>query len=178
MRTVVLGPPPAELADLIACRRALGLDTHDETWDGDYHMAPAAHPYHGYLYEEVADLLRPLARRAGLVRTAAFNLGEPGNFRVPDGGLHRALPTTVFVRTAAVVIEIESPDDETWDKLPFYASHQVDEVLIVSAESHAMTWLRLEGDGYAVAEQSELLGQESRTLGQQINWPPSDSNSD
>lgn len=65
MRTVVLGPPPAELADLIACRRALGLDTHDETWDGDYHMAPAAHPYHGYLYEEVADLLRPLTDTLG-----------------------------------------------------------------------------------------------------------------
>jgi Uma2 family endonuclease len=160
------------LADLIACRHARGLDTHDETWDGDYHMAPAAHPYHGYVYEEVADLLRPLARRAGLVRTAAFNLGEPSNFRVPDGGLHRTLPRTVFVTTAAVVIEIESPDDETWDKLSFYASHRVDEVLIVSAESGLVMWLRLEGERYVVADHSDLLGPGSRGLARGISWPP------
>ena len=42
VRTVVLGPPPAEISALIARRHALGLDTHDEVWEGEYHMAPAA----------------------------------------------------------------------------------------------------------------------------------------
>jgi hypothetical protein len=31
------------------------------------------------------------------------------------------------------VIEIVSPGDESWDKLPFYAAHEVDEALIVLA---------------------------------------------
>ena len=67
-----------------------------------------------------------------MISTAAFNLGQPDDFRVPDGGIHRALPTTVYVPTAAAVIEIESPDDETWDKFGFYAERAVDEVLVVS----------------------------------------------
>jgi hypothetical protein len=43
VRTIVLGPPPPELNALIARRQSLGLDTHDEVWKGEYHMAPAAH---------------------------------------------------------------------------------------------------------------------------------------
>ncbi len=62
MRTVVLGPPPAELQALIARRHSLGLDGFDEVWKGEYHMAPMAHPFHGYLFQEVSALLRPLAR--------------------------------------------------------------------------------------------------------------------
>ena len=42
MKTVVLGDPPPVLASLIAERKRLGLDTHDEVWQGEYHMAPAA----------------------------------------------------------------------------------------------------------------------------------------
>jgi hypothetical protein len=36
MRTVVLGPRPPELDALIARRRSLGLDTHDEVWKGEH----------------------------------------------------------------------------------------------------------------------------------------------
>ena len=35
MRTVVLGPPPAELQALIARRHSLGLDGFDEVWKGE-----------------------------------------------------------------------------------------------------------------------------------------------
>jgi len=79
-------------------------------------MAPVAHPFHGYLYDRVGVLLEPFVKRAGLISTAAFNPGQPGEFRVPDGGLHPALPTTAYVPTAAAVIEVESPDVETRDK--------------------------------------------------------------
>ena len=78
MRTVVLGPPPAELKALIARRHSLGLDGSDEVWKGEYHMAPMAHPFPGYLYDRVTVLLEPVVRRAGLISTAAFNLGRPG----------------------------------------------------------------------------------------------------
>jgi Uma2 family endonuclease len=57
--------------------------------------------------------------------------------------LHRKRPHAVWVPTAAVVIEIESPDDETRDKLDFYADHGVDELLIVSAEAQSVSWLVL-----------------------------------
>ncbi|HUJ67457.1 MAG TPA: Uma2 family endonuclease [Acidimicrobiales bacterium] len=171
MRTVVLGPPPPELDALIARRRSLGLDTHDEVWKGEYHMAPAAHASHGWLDDQLAVLLHPLARAAGLGGTGPFNLGQPDDFRVPDRGLHRQRPHALWVPTAAVVIEIESPDDETCDKLDFYADHGVDELLIVSAEARSVTWLVLTDGRYQKVEESRLLGPESGTLADRIEWP-------
>ena len=47
-------PAPAELQHLIEHRRAIGADTYDEVWDGEYHVAPEAHFFHGYLDGEVA----------------------------------------------------------------------------------------------------------------------------
>jgi hypothetical protein len=171
MRTVVLGPRPPELDALIARRHSLGLDTHDEVWKGEYHVAPAAHSSHGWLDQQLAELLGPLARAAGLGGTGAFNLGEPDDFRVPDRGLHRTRPNAVWIPTAAVVVEIESPDDETWDKLDFYASRGVDELLIVSVETRSVTWLALEKSQYEQVSESRLLGPESATLADRIDWP-------
>jgi Uma2 family endonuclease len=74
----------------------------------------------------------------------------------------------MWIPTAAVVIEIESPDDETWDKLDFYANHGVDELLIVSAESRSVTWLALVDGQYEQVEESRLLGSESRRLADRI----------
>lgn len=173
MRTVVLGPPPPELQAFIARRRSLGLDKFDEVWKGEYHMAPMAHPFHGYLSVQVMGLLKPLANQAGLISTAPFNLGQPDDFRVPDGGLHRALPTTLYVPTAAVVIEIESPDDETWDKLAFYAGHAVEEVLVASYVARSVTWLGLTPAGlYEKLDHSRLLGEGTAAFETKIDWPP------
>ena len=72
-------------------------------------------------------LLGPAARAAGLwPRMSIFNLGEPDDYRVPDGGLLRERLNGVRVPTAALVIEIVSPDDDTWNKMPFYARRGVD----------------------------------------------------
>jgi len=49
-----------------------------------------------------------------------FNLGvSEHDYRVPDGGLHRQRPRGVWQATAALVIEILSPHDESWEKPPF-----------------------------------------------------------
>jgi hypothetical protein len=168
----VLGPPPDELKALIARRHSLGLDGFDEVWKGEYHMAPMAHPFHGYVYDTVTVLLVPFVRRAGLISTAAFNLGQPDDFRVPDGGLHRSLPTTVYVPTAAAVIEVESPDDETWGKFDFYAEHGVAEVLVASYLSRSVSWFGLTPSGrYQRLDHSLLLGEGTAELGAKINWP-------
>jgi hypothetical protein len=172
VRTVVLGPPPPELEALIARRHHSGLDRYDEVWDGEYHMAPMAHSSHGWLDQQLAVLLHPLAVAAGLHAIGAFNLGAPDDYRVPDRGLHRTIPSGVWIPTAAVVVEIESPDDETWAKLPFYAAHSVDEVLIASAIHQSLSWLLLDGDGYSPAHASRLLGPASGDLRGGIEWPP------
>jgi Putative restriction endonuclease len=171
VRTVVLGPPSAELQALIARRRSLGLDRYDAVWDGEYHMAPMAQASHGWLDHQLAVRLDPLAKAAGLIATGAFNLGEPGDFRVPDRGLHRVRPDAVWLPTAALVVEIESPDDETWEKLGFYARHHVDEVLIVSAVRRSIDWLIREGEAYERSGRSHLLGAESSALTNFLEWP-------
>ncbi|MGH3471758.1 MAG: Uma2 family endonuclease [Nocardioidaceae bacterium] len=172
MRTVVLGPRPAELDALIARRKALGLDTFDEVWEGEYHMAPAANSWHAWLDQQLAEVLGPVARRAGLITVGPFNLGSPDDFRVPDRGLLRVSPGATWLPTAAMVVEIESPDDETWDKLGFYASHGVDEVLVASPAGRSLTWLVRQGGAYVGTDHSALLGPESAGLGARIDWPP------
>jgi len=171
MRTVVLGPRPAELEGLVQRRHALGQDLYDEVWDGEYHMAPAPHVWHGYLDDQLAVLLRPHARRAGLIGTGPFNLGTSNDYRVPDRGLHRALPATAFVDTAAMVIEIVSPDDETWDKLEFYAVHGVDELLIVDPVARTVTLMALGQPGYVEVDASTLLGCSVEAIADEIDWP-------
>ena len=167
----MLGPRPAELEALIERRRAQGLDRYDEVWAGEYHMVPAAHPSHGYVDNQIAVLIDPHTRRAGLVGTGPFNLGAPDNYRVPDRGLHRGLPSTTWVRTAAMVVEIVSPDDETWDKLDFYAAHLVDEVLIVDPQERSVTCLRLEAGRYLPVEVSGLLTVAAAELARRVDWP-------
>lgn len=170
MRTVVLGPPPPELAALIERRRQLGLDQYDEVWDGEYHMAPMAHSRHGRIQAELAWLLRRWSGAADLLITGPFNLGQPGDFRVPDLGLHRSDPDALWVPTAAIVVEVESPDDETWEKLPFYAARQVEEVMVVSPEGRSVTWLIRQDGAYQQSAASRLLGPDPGNLPDLISW--------
>jgi Uma2 family endonuclease len=174
VRTIVLEPKPAEFEALLERRRALGQDLYDEVWDGDYHMAPALHSSHGYTGDQLAVLLHPLAQRAGLTGTSAFNLGSPDDYRVPDRGLHRGIPSATFVPTAAVVVEVVSPGDETWQKLDFYAEHSVDELLIADPAKRSVAWLVLHAGRYVEAEYSPLLGVTTAKLAEQIDWPPVD----
>jgi Uma2 family endonuclease len=109
-----------------------------------------------------------------LTGTGPFNLGIPDDYRVPDGGLHRGVPLATFVPTAAVVIEIVSPGDETWQKLDFYAAHSVDELLIADPAKRSVTWLVLHAGRYIEAEYSSLLRVSSAKLTEQINWPATD----
>ena len=170
VKTVVLGPRPDELEHLIQRRRAQGLDTFDEVWEGSYHMAPAGRAKHAYLDDVVAVLLHPYARAAGLIGTGPFNLGPKDDYRVPDRGYHLELPDVIYLDTAAVVVEIVSPDDETYAKLPFYADHGVDEVVVVEPDERRVRIFSLEGGHYTPAEQTILLAVTSGDLGQAINW--------
>jgi Uma2 family endonuclease len=171
VRTVVLGPRSPELEKLLERRRSLGQDRYDELWDGDYHLVPVPHPFHGYVENQVIALLDRPAQRAGLVGTSVFNLGSSGDYRVPDCGLHRGTPTTTFVPTAALVVEIASPDDETWNKIDFYAAHSVDELLITDPLKRSVTWLVLDDGRYTEEDSSRLLAIRPAELAAQIDWP-------
>jgi len=171
VKTVVLGPPPKELEELIQRRRALGLDGFDEVWEGSYHVAPMAHPRHGYLQIAVALLLHPYAEAARLIESGPFNLGHRDDFRVPDLGYWREPPDALYVDTATIVVEILSPDDETYDKMPFYAAHGIAEVFVVDPDDRKVRMFLLQGDHYAETDRSHLLAVNSQTLESAISWP-------
>ena len=113
---------------------------------------------------------------AGLTMSGQCNLGESEqNFRVPDSALHRNPPTGIWNPTAALVIEIVSPGDETWEKLPFYATHDVDEVLIVDPQERSVSWLEFEDGEYRPVEHSGLLALGAQGLAEQLDWPTIDT---
>lgn len=176
MRALVLDPPTAGLQELLERRRRSGLDRLDEVWEGVLHMVPAPSFGHARIGQQLAEILGPPARAAGL--TAAiheFNLGEgEHDFRVPDGGLLAPGAGGVWLPTAALVVEIVSPNDETWEKLPFYAAHDVDEVLIVDPALSSVNWLALSDGQYRPVQRSGLIDLGASDLAEQIDWPRSE----
>lgn len=172
MKTVVLEPPPCEVEQLIERRKALGLDRYDEMWEGVYHMVPMGRFRHGRLQARVLELIAGPAEQAGLLLSGPFNLGAPEDFRVPDAGLHQGQPDdeAVYLETAAVVIEIVSPDDETYDKLPFYAAHGVEELIVVDAELRRVRIFTLAGRTYEERSTSPLLSASAAELTAQLDW--------
>ncbi len=173
MATVVLDPYAYELDALKERRRISGLDRLDEVWEGVLHMVPAPDYGHARLTQQLAEILGRPARDAGLeAAMGKFNLGDSiEDFRVPDGGLHRAGAGGVWLHTAALVVEIVSPGDETWQKLPFYAAHEVDEMLIVDPSERAVHWLGLTSGEYLPIERSGLIDLGRDQLAEQIDWP-------
>ncbi len=174
MPTLVMDPAPVEVVALIEHRRRLGLDHRDEMWEGVYRMNPPPSHEHQIILQQLAELLGPLARGGGLEPLIQeFGLGTPEDYRVPDGGLHHPGATGVWHPTAALVIEIVSPGDDTWQKLPFYAAHHVNEVLIIDPQEHAVHWLRLTGDGteYDPIQRSNLIDLGAEELADRIDWP-------
>jgi Uma2 family endonuclease len=76
------------------------------------------------------------------------------------------------VSAAALVAEIVSPGDETWEKLPFYAEHGVDESLTVDPSERTVRSLGLtEGGEYRDIEQSRLIDLGPQELAARIDWP-------
>lgn len=173
MPTLLLDPPPAALHALLESRRKLGQDGKDEVWEGVLHVVPAPSHRHADLVQQLAVILDGPARAAGLQPTMAeFNLGHSEqDFRVPDGGFHRPGAAEMWHPTAALVLEILSPGDESWEKLPFYAAHRVDEALIVDPEAHLIHWLALTSDVYSPIERSGLIELGPVELAQLITWP-------
>jgi Uma2 family endonuclease len=173
MPTLILDPPPHQLEELLEQRRRMGADRHDEVWKGVYHMVPGPGAPHSFVAHQVSVLLDAPARAAGLYVGLEFNVGlSKDDYRVPDLGVHRELRTEKWVPTAAIVVEILSPTDEAWQKLPFYAEHGVDELLFVDPVKRSVTWLALRDGSYDPVEHSALIELSASELAQRIDWPP------
>src|SRR3569833_3273874 len=149
LRAVWLSVPESFLEE----RRLLGQVKKDELWDGELHMVSPPSSRHGLLMLDLLDALVPIARRLGLRRVpASVGLYGPGeNWRNPeDKHEHPEDNTTQRDKQAELVIEVLSPHDESYAKLPWYASRGVPEVWIVDPATRTVEIHALAGSSYRI----------------------------
>ena len=70
------------------------------------------------------------------------------------------------------MVEIVSPGHQTLDKLPFYAAHDVDELVIVDPQQRTVDWLALKAGEYRAVQRSSLIDVAAAELVERIDWPP------
>jgi len=134
-------------------------------------MMPAPSLAHRLIDRQLAKLLDPLAEAAGLLEGGELNLGTKEDFREPDRAMWRPEESADWHQTVSLAVEIVSPGDATWEKLPFYAAHHVDELMIVDPQKRSVDWLALEHAEYRPVERSGLIEFGPRELAERLDWP-------
>ncbi len=172
MTTIVRGPRPPELEQLLERRHRSGADRLDEVWDGRYVVAPDPHSNHGAVQGEKFLLLKQAARPLGLRAVLTFNLGEPADYRIPDAGLLPG-PAGVWHDTALLVVEVLSLEDMTFDKLDFYTARGVRELLVLDWQNSSVRCFALQ-EGQAERDRSDVLDLTTVEVAAAIEWPVPD----
>ncbi len=142
-RAVLLDMPPS----IEAWRRRTGADRCDEVWEGVLHMGPLPNFDHQDLEFHLEAWLRAhWAKRTRGRVSHQRNVAQPGradwqhNYRGPDLVLVRparlSRDRNEYIEGGPdVIIEIRSPGDESYDKLPFYFEVGVEEAWIVDRDT-------------------------------------------
>jgi Uma2 family endonuclease len=125
-------------ASMLEERRRLGHDRFDEVWEGVLHMVPFPTPVHQLVERNLFLALNTVAERRSLLAILNTGLYDPktrghASYRGPDISIidRSALSDRGIEGVAHLVVEIISPDDESRDKLPFYARVGVREVWLL-----------------------------------------------
>ncbi len=169
VNTKVLGDPPPP-ASLVANRKRLGLDRHDEVWQGEYRMSPAASFEHSTAGVALVSLFGPIATACGMRVSLEFNLGSVDNYRVPDLGVHRGQPAGVWIDTAAIVVEVRPTGDDSLAKLAFYFDHGVEEVLIADLAERTVQWFGRGTNAFVKRQSSAILAVDATTVASALGW--------
>jgi Uma2 family endonuclease len=131
--------------EILAWRKRTGADRFDEMWDGVLHMPPIQNCDQQSLEGELQTYLvlrwgRPRKARVLHQMNLAPPSGWPDNYRIPD--LVLLTPERLhidrneyFEGAPDVVVEIHSPGDEAYEKLPFYEDLGVPEVWIIHRDT-------------------------------------------
>src|SRR5436190_1607075 len=149
MRAVLVHVTDQELAH----RRSIGGDRWDEMWEGVLHMTPAPSLEHQRILGRLVAFLEPLLRssKRGTLLPGVNVFRTATDYRIPDltfvaaGREHVLSEAGVREGGPDAVIEIRSPEDETYEKLPFYASIGTREVVVIDRDTKQPEVYRLAG---------------------------------
>jgi Uma2 family endonuclease len=157
--------------DLIRERKRKGLDLYDEVWDGVYVMPSMPSLAHQKLVHQLDVILDSVVFRPALGEIyPGANISDrgsawKGNYRIPD-------LVVVLKGSPAVhhknhiqggpdfLVEIESPGDDTEEKVPFYGEIGIRELLIIHRDKRMLRLLRLEKGELVLVKPSSFEGKE------------------
>lgn len=159
MKGVMLQVPNEVLAE----RRRTGIDRFDEMWEGVLHMAPAPAYEHQRIVMALARFIGDLCERQGRgVLALGINVFNEASiqpdYRIPDFSFvatdrhHLLAKDGIRGGGPDAVIEVRSPDDETFHKLPFFARLGVPEVIVIDRDTKQPQTFRLVGAEYLAVQ--------------------------
>lgn len=173
MKAVLVDVPK----DLLAQRKITGADRWDEVWNGVLQMGPSPNrrqqEFEAVLHIWLERNWAPMSHGKVYhqINLAAVG-GWTDNYRVPD--LVLLTPdrfgidhNEYFEGPPRAVVEIRSPGDETYEKLPFYAQLGVPEVWIFDRDTREPQLHQLEADAYR-AQAADPTGWLTSALGVQM----------
>jgi len=166
-----------EVEALIRHRQECGGDRYDEVWDGLYIMSPSATLEHQRLIGELSAILCEVLDRTGEgTAYAGANVTDrqddwTQNYRCPDVVvvLDESADRCRDIESALLggpdfLIEVRSPHDKTFDKLDFYGSIGVRELLVIDRDDKSLRLFRLT-DGRLIEVSAVEGGLTCQTVG-------------
>jgi Uma2 family endonuclease len=144
-------------------RHKTGADRWDEVWEGVIHLVPSPTPEHQILNGLILAVTIPIATRRGLNAAPELSLFRPGSetddFRQPDISYFLPLKAGARLERAELVVEIHSPADESYEKIPWYFSKiGVKEILVVHPETRFPKLFLPDGSKQERSVRSNVLG--------------------
>lgn len=155
---------------VIADRRARGIDQYDEVWEGVYVVPPLANIEHQGVATGLAAVfyvsvqMPVLGEVFGGINVSDRDEDWKSNYRIPDvavvlRGCRAVHRITHWVGGPNFLVEVGSEGDQRHDKLPFYETIGVEEVLIVNRDPWSLELYRLTNGKFALIGTSDLTKQ-------------------
>lgn len=152
--------------DVAAMRRHTGSDRWDEVWEGTLHLPPMRnreHVHFQYLLHRYLDDHWAKHVDGAIYHDRNVAMGVENwtrDFRIPDLVLlaedRLGIDKEEYIAGGPdVVVEIHTPDDESHDKLPFYATIGTREVWIIDRDSKTPEIYALTGETLLLQEPDE-----------------------
>jgi Uma2 family endonuclease len=162
----------SELRDsIIEERKRRGTDLYDEVWEGMYVMPSLPTVAHQKIVDDLGGILSEVVKRGGLgEKYPGLNISDrrkqwKDNYRIPD--LVVVLNHSKAVNCGTHLLgrpdflaEVESPGEDTEDKVPFYSQIGARELLIIHRDKRTLRLLRHDGQELILVKPSTFAGKE------------------